>query len=161
MTDTLKSICEQCTQLKNPQLDFIHADFGRHREILSRDLGELVSAAMAENEKSVVVLAGITLEGVLYTLIQCQSAYITERRGEEFVLRPDHSLQNYVEIYNRYLRVFVAGPSLPDSVVAHRNLVHISRELDYSANVCALASREMLRILDDLLAALSKFASPE
>jgi hypothetical protein len=117
MTDTLKSICEQCTQLKNPQLDFIHADFGRHREILSRDLGELVSAAMAENEKSVVVLAGITLEGILYTLIQCHSAYITERRGEEFVLRPDHSLRNYVDIYNRWLPIAISFTSTGNLII--------------------------------------------
>jgi hypothetical protein len=74
MTDTLKSICDQRTHLKNPQLDFIPSDFARDREILTRDLRELTSAAAAENEKTVVILAGGILEAILYSFIHDRSA---------------------------------------------------------------------------------------
>jgi len=158
MTDTLKSISDQCAYLKNPQLDFIPTNFSRHREILLRDLGELVSAATAGNEKSVVVLGGSILEAILYTLIQAQSGYIAERRGT-FEFNPDHSLGNYVSIFNRWLRSLVRAVALPDSVVGYRDLVHFNRELDSSPDVCTDAAPEMLRILDALLEALSEFGA--
>ena len=47
MTDTLRSICEQCIRLNNPQLDFIPEHLARQKEIIRRDLVELVSAAAA------------------------------------------------------------------------------------------------------------------
>jgi hypothetical protein len=67
MPDTLRSICEQCTNLNNPQLDFVSDE--RHREIISQDLRELIAAASAEPErhKSVVILAGGLLEAILYS----------------------------------------------------------------------------------------------
>jgi hypothetical protein len=157
MTDTLKSICDQCTHLKNPQLDFIPSDFARHREILTRDLRELTSAAAAENEKTVVILAGGILEGILYSFIQGQTAYIRERRGA-FEFNPDHSLQNYVNIFNRWLNHLTPSVLLPDSVVYYRDLVHINQEINSQPDVCAGASREMLRILDALLGALAELA---
>jgi len=155
MTDTLKSICEQCTHLNNPQLDFIPAELERCREILARDLRELVSAAAGENEKSVAVLAGIVLEGTLYTLIKWQSGYIAERRGT-FEFNPGHSLRNFVEIFNRWLNDLTPTVTLPDSVVYYRDLVHINQELKGEPSICATASREMLRILDLLLGVLSE-----
>jgi predicted component of type VI protein secretion system len=48
MTDTLKSICGQCPHLNNPQLDFIPEDLRRLKEIILRDLKELVSTASSE-----------------------------------------------------------------------------------------------------------------
>ena len=156
MTDTLKSICEQCTHLNNPQLDFIPAELERCREILVRDLRELASVATAENEKSVVVLAGSILEGVLHGFIKGQRAYITDRQGRAFELDPSHGLKNYVNIYNRWLKGLTGTPALPDAVVDYRNLVHISRELDSPPGICGTASREMLRVLDSLLGALSE-----
>jgi len=159
VTDTLKSICEQCIHLNNPQLDFIPAELERCREILARDLRELVSAAAVENEKSVVVLAGSILEGALYALIKGQSAYITERRGTAFELDPSHSLQNYVNTYNRWLKGLTRTAALPDAVVDYRDLVHINQELKWEPSICGTASREMLRILDSLLGALSELAT--
>jgi len=159
MTDTLKSICDQCVHLKNPQLDFIPSDFARHREILTRDLRELTSAAACENEKTVVILAGGILEGILYSFIQGQSAYISERRGT-FEFKPDHSLQNYLNIFNRWLNHLVPSVVLPDSVVYYRDLVHINHEINSQPGVCTGASREMLRILDALLGGLSELVVP-
>lgn len=159
MTDTLKSICDQCAHLKNPQLDFIPSDFARHREILTRDLRELMSAAAAENEKTVVILAGGILEAILYSFIQCQSEYIAERRGT-FEFNPDHSLQNYLNIFNRWLNHLMPGVVLPDSVVDYRDLVHINREINSQPGACTGASREMLRIIDGLLGGLSELIAP-
>lgn len=159
MTDTLKSICDQCAHLKNPQFDFIPTNFERHREILTRDLGELVSAAAAENEKSVVILAGGILEAILYSFIQGQSEYIAERRGT-FEFNPDHSLQNYLSIFNRWLNHLTPSVVLPDSVVYYRDLVHINHEINSQPGVCTSASREMLRILDALMGGLSELAQP-
>jgi hypothetical protein len=160
MTDTLKSICDQCAHLKNPQLDFIPSHFARHREILIRDLRELASAAAAENEKTVVVMAGGIIEGVLYSVIQGQSSYIEERRGT-FEFNPDHSLQNCVNIFNRWLNHLAPGVVLPDSVVYYRDLVHINHELSSQPGVCTGASREMLLILNALLGGLSELASAD
>src|SRR2546428_10952529 len=103
MTDTLKSICEQCTHLNNPQLDFIPGHLARKKEINRRDLVALVSAAGAGLEKTVAALAGSILEAVLYTIIQGQEAYIAKRRGD-FSFNPEHSLQNYMSIFNRWFR---------------------------------------------------------
>ena len=102
MTDTLKSICEQCTHLSNPQLDFTPPDSPRRREILARDLQELIAAAATEREKSVVLLAGSVLEGILHSLIQSHQDYIAERRGT-FNFNPTGDLQTYVNIFNRWL----------------------------------------------------------
>lgn len=157
MTDTLKSICDQCAYLNNPQLDFIPIDFSRHREILRRDLRELTSVAGAENEKSVVILAGAILEAILYSFIQGQSEYIAERRGT-FKFNPDHSLQNYLSIFNRWLNHLTPSVVLPDSVVYYRDLVHINNEINSRPGVCTNASREMLRILDALLGGLSELS---
>jgi hypothetical protein len=159
VTDTLKSICEQSTHLNNPRLDFIPAELDRCREILVRDLGELVSAATAENEKSVVLLAGTILEGILYTLVKLEADYIAERKGT-FEFDPTHSLQNYIEIFNRWLRDLMPTVILPDSITSYRNLVHMNRELNSPPGVCAAASREMLRTLDSLLGAIAELTRP-
>jgi hypothetical protein len=157
MTDTLRSICERSTHLSNPRLDFIPAELGRCREILARDLHELVLAAATENAKSVVLLAGSVLEGALYALVKAQSTYIAERRGT-FEFNPAHSLRNYVEIFNRWLNDLLPTVTLPDSVVYYRDLVHINRELNSPLGICTTAAAEMMRILDTLFEALSTFA---
>jgi hypothetical protein len=152
MTDTLKSICEQCARLNNPQLEFIPTESQRQKEIILRDLKELVSAALGEQEKSVVVLAGGLFEAVLYSFIQAQSSYIAARRGS-FAFDPEQSLDNFVSIFNRWFSdVF----TIPDIVVSYRDVVHINRELQHAVDVCPRASREMLRILDTLLGKLAE-----
>jgi len=160
MTDTLKSICDQCTHLRKAELDFISLEFARHKQIILRDLEELISAASLENEKTVVVLAGSLIESVLYSLVQCQQEYISWRRGSPFQFNPDHSLANYVEVFNRYFRDVIPDVSLPDYIVSYRNLVHINHELSMAPGICANASREMLRTLEALLSGLSEFNEP-
>ncbi len=159
MTDTLKSICEQCTRLNNPQLDFIPAEFTRHREVILRDLGELVSAASEEHEKTVVILGGCILEAVLYSFLQGQEAYIADRRGT-FTFDPNEGLKNYLSIFNRWFRDVLPNVILPDHAVDYRNLVHFNRELMSPPGICAGAARDILRILNGLLGELSEFAGP-
>ncbi len=153
MTDTLRSICEQCTHLNNPQLDFIPDNLPRHKEIILRNLKELVSAASAELEKSVIILAGSTLEAILYSLIQSQETHIASRRGK-FTFNPEQGLQDYVSIFNRWLRGQFPAAQLPDFIVDYRNLVHINRELNSPLHICAEASRSMLTILNAFLGEL-------
>ena len=159
MTDTLKSICEQCPHLNNPRLDFIPIELSRHREIILRDLKGLVSAASdeAELEKTVTVLAGTLLEAVLYTFLQSQQDYIA---GFGFTFNPQGRLSRYVDIFNTSFKDILPKAVLPNWVVEHRNLVHINRELNSPRGICANASRDMLRILNTLLGELSQFASP-
>jgi hypothetical protein len=159
MPDTLKSICDQCLHLNTPQLDFIPEELARNRQVILRDLGELVSAASGEREKTVVVLSGSILEAVLFTFIQGQAGYIAERRGS-FQFDPDQSLQNYVNVFNRWFRDVLPNAVIPDFIVGYRDLIHINRELASSQDVCTGASRELLRLLDAVLAELSQFASP-
>ena len=154
MTDTLKSICEQCVHLLNPNLDFIPAEPQRQREIILRDLRELVSAASLEQAKSVVVLAGCLFESVLYCFIQSQAGYIALRRGELFTFNPDHSLGNYISVFNRYFSTVFA---IPDIVVGYRDMVHINQEMKYSPEHCRRAAEEMLRLLDALLGNLIEY----
>jgi hypothetical protein len=156
MTDTLKSICEQCAHLHNPQLEFIPQQSQRQREILVRDLRELVSTAALEQEKSVILLAGSLFESVLYCFVQAQSAYIAVRRGS-FTFNPDHSLTNYVEIFNRWFSPLF---TIPDIVVDYRHFVHINRELEYGPEVCRNAAGEMLRLLNALLGKLGEYSEP-
>jgi len=159
MTDTLRSICEQSIQLNNPPLDFIPAGSTRHKEIILRDLKELVSAAFAEQEKTVVVLAGSILEAVLHGFIQGQASYIAARRGA-FQFNPELGLEDYKNIFNRWFSDVLPGVVLPDYVADYRNLIHINRELNSPLDICSRASREMLRILESLLNEFSQFASP-
>lgn len=156
--DTLKSVCEDCAQLNNPQLDFIPVHLTRQQEIIRRDLRELVSVASAELEKSSVILAGTILEAVLYTFILGQESYIAARRGV-FTFDREQSLENYIRIFNRWFRDVLPNASLPDFVIHYRDLVHINRELNSPPNICARASRDMLRILNRLLEELSQFPS--
>src|SRR3972149_520109 len=132
MTDTLRSICEQCPNLSNPRLDFIPVAFARNRDIILRDLQELVSAATAERDRTVTLLSGTILEAILFTLIQSQESYISERRGAPFSINPQHSLKNFVEIFNRYFRDLMPSGALPEFVVGYRDLVHINNELNAS-----------------------------
>jgi len=155
MTDTLKSICEQCTNLQNPQLDFVPVGSERQREIILRDLAELVSAAGLEREKTVVILAGCVFESVLYLFIQEQVGFISARRGVEFAFDPEQSLDNYVSIFNRYFSDLM---SIPDLVVNYRDLVHINRELQYPPGTCRAAAPEMLRLLDALVETLEAYS---
>jgi hypothetical protein len=162
MTDTLKSICEQSTHLNDPRLDFIPVELSRHREIILRDLKELVSAAYneAELEKTVTILAGTLLEAVLCGFIQSQQDYIAARRPGGFTFNPEHSLENYVNIFNKWYKNILPNAFLPPWVVEYRDLVHINRELNSPSDVCAYASRDMLRILNTLLGELAQFATP-
>jgi hypothetical protein len=151
MTDTLKSICEQCVHLRDPQLEFISEESQRQKQIILRDVGELFTAASHEHERTVVLLAGSLFEAVLYSFIQSQSEYIAARRGE-FTFDPEHSLDNFVGIFNRW---FSDLSSIPDSVVAYRNTIHINRELQFGDDICGRAARELLRQLDSLLGAIA------
>jgi hypothetical protein len=161
MTDTLKSTCEQCLQLSAPQLNFLPPAATRHREILRRDLAELVGAASAERPKSVVLLAGSLLESVLFGFLSGQETYIADIRGRAFVFDPNMSLQNYKEIFNAHFQRAIPGAALPDSVVLYRDMTHINRELALPNDLCARAARELLRTLDKLLADLTAFTAPE
>jgi len=155
MTDTLKSICEQCAHLREPQLEFIPRESQRQKDIILRDLRELVAAAANEQERSVVLLAGGLFEAVLYSFIQGQIEYITNRRGE-FTFRPEHDLSNFVNIFNTWFSDLLRM-RIPDIVVAYRNTIHINRELEFDEDVCSRAARDLLRQLDVLLSALEGY----
>jgi hypothetical protein len=100
-------------------------------------------------------LAGGLFESVLYCFIETQSGYISLRRGEDFAVNPDHSLDNYVRIFNRYFSTLFP---IPDIVVSYRNMVHIGRELRYPSETCHIAAGDMLRLLDTLLGRLAQYA---
>ncbi len=155
MIDTLKSICDQCAHLHNPQLEFISEKSERERQIILRDLRELVSAASLEHEKSVIVLGGGLFESILYCFISAQGDEISLRRGETFTVNPDHSLDNYVRIFNRYFSTLL---EIPDIIVAYRNMVHINRELKYPPDTCRSAAGDILRFLNMLLGKLMEYA---
>jgi hypothetical protein len=154
MIDTLKSICEQCVHLLNPKLDFIPEQPERHREIIFRDLKELVSAASLEQSKTVVILAGCIFESVLYFFIQTQTTFITARRGATFTFNPDVGLDNCVRIFNRY---FSSILSIPDFVVDYRNMVHVNQELRYPPEACRNGAEDMLRLLNALIGKLTEY----
>ena len=155
MTDTLKFICEQCTHLHNPQLEFIAKESHHQRNIILRDLKELVSASSLEHEKTVMVLAGGLFEAVLYSFIQEQSDFITARRGRTFTFDPEQSLANFVNIFNRW---FSDVLKIPDIIVDYRDVVHINRELKYPPDFCRNAAQDILRLLDTLLGKLVDYS---
>lgn len=152
MTDTLKSICEQCTHLREPQLDSIPAEAARQREIVLQDLKMLVSAAFREEDKSVILLAGGLFEAILYSFIQTQANYIAVRRPS-FTFNPDHDLGNYIGIFNRWFSRLL---TIPDTIVEYRNIVHINRELKFPIDIRPRAAREMLLSLDMLIGKLQE-----
>ena len=156
MTDTLRSICEQSTHLNNPRLDFIPAELTRHKEIILRDLRELVSVASNGHEKACVVLAGSVLEAILFSFLQGQEARIAERRGR-FKFNPEQSLQNYLEIFNKWFGRDFPNLELPDILVDYRNLVHFNQELNSQPNECGKAARHLLRTLDALVGELAAY----
>jgi len=160
MTDTLKSIYEQCSRLKTPQLDFIPTELTRNKEIIARDLRELAFTANNDLDRSVVLLAGSLLESVLYSFLKGQETYMSAIRGRPFVFDPNVSLQNYKDIFNKYFGQTIIGSRLPDSIVDYRDAIHINRELALPEDTCSRAAREMLRILDKLLGDLAGFAAP-
>lgn len=140
--------------MHRPQLDFIPKELQREKEIVLRDLDELVSAASLQQEKSVIILVGGLFESVLYCFIQTQSDYIAARRGS-FTFDPEQSLDNYVSIFNKW---FAAVFTIPDNVVGYRDMVHINRELKYPRDSCRIAAPEMLRLLDTLIGKLTEYA---
>lgn len=155
MTDTLKSTCEQCIHLRSPGLEFLPENFQRQREIILRDLRELVSAASYDHKKTVVILSGCVFESLLFCFIQSQSDYIAARHGIPFTFNPEHSLSNYVNVFNR----FFSGPlPIPDVVVEYRDIIHINQELRHTSDVCQTAAPDMLKLLDDLLDRLSIYS---
>ncbi len=159
MTDTLKSICEQCTHLNNPRIDFIPAQLARHKEIILRDLRELVAVASSEHEKACVVLGGTVLEAILFSFLQGQETKIGERRGKRFTFDPLQSLQNYLEIFNKWFGRDFPSLELPDVLVDYRDLVHFNRELSAPPGECRRAAQDLLRTLDALLGELAAYGS--
>ncbi|MGO8788461.1 MAG: hypothetical protein ACLQVL_13920 [Terriglobia bacterium] len=157
MTDTLRYICEQCTHLNNPQLDFLPANLARHKEIILRDLRELVSVASGGHEKACAILAGSILEAILFSFLQGQEAQIAARRGRPFSFDPEQSLQNYLDIFNKWFRSDFPNLQLPDVLVDYRNLVHFNRELSVPPGECGKAARALLRTLNGLLGELVAF----
>jgi hypothetical protein len=157
MTDTLRSICEQSSHLNNPRLDFIPDNLARHKQIILRDLRELVSVASSEYEKAVVMLAGSILEAILYSFLQGQETRISERRGGAFTLYPEKGLQYYLDTFNRWFRKDFPKLQLPDGLVDCRDLVHFHRELNSPPGECGKAARMLLRTLDVLLGELAEF----
>jgi hypothetical protein len=95
MTDTLKSICERCTYLSNPSLNFIPDEFSPNREIIRRDISQLLIAASAESDKAVILPAGSLLEAVLYSFLKSQESFISQRKGGIFTLNLEEGLQYF------------------------------------------------------------------
>src|SRR6266849_1064193 len=160
MTDTLRSICEQCSHLNAPRLDFIPPELTRNKGIIDRDLRELVTAANGELDRSVVLLSGSLFESVLFSFLRGQETYIGAIRGRPFAFDPNMSLQNYKEIFNRFFGRAIPGSELPDLIVEYRDTIHINRELALPDDTCSRASRDLIRILDKLLEDLTGFAAP-
>ena len=146
MADTLESICAQCSNLLNPRLDFIPGAFQREREIIIRDLRELVSAARMDHEKTVVILAGCIFESLLYVFLQ---------RPGPFTFRREQSLGEFAYIFGKYFREVA---TIPDFVVEYRNLIHMNRELKSHPDICRDAAPEMLLQLDLFVGRLALFA---
>jgi hypothetical protein len=107
----------------------------------------------------VTILAGCILESVLYTFISGQIAFINARRPTQFQFNREQGLDNFISIFNRYFRDVLPNASVPDIIIGYRDLVHINRELAFTQNICSRASRDMLRLLDNLLGELSQFNS--
>jgi hypothetical protein len=150
----LRPICEQCTHLNNPRLDFIPAELTRHKEIILRDLRELVSVASNEHEKAREMLAGSVLEAILFSFLKGQEKQIAFRRGN-YTFNPDQSLQNYVNIFNRWFGRDFPNLELPDVLVDYRNLVHFNQELNSPTDECGKAARTLLRTLNALIGELA------
>jgi hypothetical protein len=159
MTDTLKSICEQCTHLNNPQLDFIPEDLQRYREILRRDVAELVQAASYGLQKSVVAVAGSLLEGLLYSYLKPRESLIVVYRADRnkpFKVDPGESLQSYLNIFKRYFGSNFPSDMLPPEVARLRDLIHINREISSDPEFCRKAAPDLLLIVDAVLGQFAK-----
>ncbi len=156
MRDTLKSICEQCTHLNNPHLDFIPHEFERHKGIVLRDLRELTDAASFELYKSVLALTGSIAEALLFTFLKPQESLISAKRGRAFVLDPGETLQTFVNVFNRYFADRFPEDLLPDDVVSYRDLIHVNREASSDPDFIREAAPNMLRILNGLVGEFTK-----
>ncbi|GEM_PF-2287165 len=159
MTDTLKSICEQCGNIVNPQLDFIPQRLNLYRTIIERDLKQLVFAASLEMDKAVVLLAGSIFEAVLHSFIQAHAIDIEiDRAGVPFKFDPESRLQKCVHIMKVYFARKIQNLDLLDSMARDRNLVHINQEISKDPDACYRASREMIRQLNLLLMDLANYS---
>lgn len=157
MADTLRSICAQCPHLSSPQLNFLSEQQDRIREIVARDLHELIAAASVELEKAVVVLSGSVLEALLYALVQSHASHIADRRGS-FQFDPGMGLRGFASVFNRWLCDALLCTPLSDQIVRYRDLFHVNRELNESPGTCGLAAREMLLTLESFLKELSQLS---
>jgi hypothetical protein len=128
----------------------------RHKEIILRDLRELVSVASNEHEKACVILSGTVLEAILFSFLQGQEAQIAARRGR-FTFDPEQHLQNYLDLFNRWFGRDFPNLELPDVLVDYRNLVHFNRELSLPPGECRKAALTLLRTLDSLIAELANY----
>jgi hypothetical protein len=117
----------------------------RHREIIRRDLRELVIAASHELDRAVVLLAGSLAESILFSFLTGQKSYIELMSGGEFAFPPKMSLQNCKEVFNAHFGRAILGSKLPDLVVDYRNTIHINQELVLPEGISSRASRESLR----------------
>jgi hypothetical protein len=156
MTDTLKSICEQCTHLNNPRLDFIPAELTRHKEIILRDLRELVSVASSEHEKACAILAGSIFEAILFTFLLWQKARIAALKPG-FTFDTTRGLRYYLGIFDECFRKDFPNLELSNELVSYRDLVHINRELRAQPGECRRGAVTLLRFLDALIGELSAY----
>jgi hypothetical protein len=132
----------------------------RHKEIILRDLSELILAASSDLEKAVVSLGGSILEGILFGFLKGQESYITAMRGQPFEVDPGESLQTYINIFNRYFGNHFPKGLISDIVVTYRDLIHVSREVSTAPGFCSQAAQDLPRILNGLLSHLAEFTQP-
>lgn len=161
MTDTLKSICEQCTNLQTPSLNFIPDELSLNREIIRRDISQLLLAASVESDKAVLLLAGALFEAILYSFLKSQERFISQRKGNGFTLKLEEGLQYFKDTFNRWFSDVIPNVKLPDSIVDYRNLVHFHNELEFASStpdVCAQAARALLLTLNNLVGGLTDYA---
>jgi hypothetical protein len=129
----------------------------RHKEIILRDLRELVAVACSEHEKACVVLAGCILEAILFTFLQGHEKDAKLRRGESFTFDPTRSLRYYLGIFNECFRKDFPNLQLSNEVVSYRDLVHINRELRAQPGDCRQGAITLLKTLDTLVGELSNY----
>jgi hypothetical protein len=165
MTDTLRSICEQCTHLNNPRLDFIPSQLTRHKEIILltrhkeiilRDLRELVSVASNEHEKACLILAGSILKAILFTFLLWQEPQVAALKPG-FTFDQTRGLRYYLRIFDECFRKDFPKLQLTNEHASYRDFVHINRELRAQPDECRNAALTLLRTLDGLIGELAAY----
>lgn len=149
----LRYISQSCSWILNGKITFIDELIcPRYRDIVERDMSELIYTLLTNSWKSSLILIGSIFEGLLYCFLKGNEEFLKEVSGNQnYEVRENGRLLYYLRLFRRYFGIFDLD-YLPDFITSYRNIVHPNYEINQSRiSISDSAVRQALMLLNRLI----------